>query len=277
MIAPMHVSMVVTDLDGTLLGPDKQISAADLATLEELGRCGVLRIVATGRSLFSALRVLGPRVPIDFLVHTSGAGIVTWPGQRSIHVRHMPGEVAGQLAERLVALRTDFMLHQAIPDNHHFFMHQSSSYNADFDRRVQLYARYATRLTLPLRGVSAMCQAVVIEPSEQPSRRDELGQALADFRVIRATSPLDHVSTWLEVFPLGVGKSLASERLRAEAPTRGGVCVAIGNDYNDLDLLDWADLPFVVENAPADLRARYTNVSSNAASGFSDAVRRALG
>jgi hydroxymethylpyrimidine pyrophosphatase-like HAD family hydrolase len=52
--------------------------------------------------------------------------------------------------------------------------------------------------------------------------------------------------------------------------------MAVGNDYNDLDLLEWADHAYVVGNAPAELRARYTAVASNEEGGFSAAVKLAL-
>jgi hypothetical protein len=126
-----------------------------------------------------------------------------------------------------------------------------------------------------------MCQAVLIEPSPPPGAQAELEAALPAFRVIRATSPLDGTSTWFEVFPRGVGKAAAAawllqelEVLRPRAAAEHCVCVAVGNDYNDMDLLEWADFGFVVGNAPEDLRRRYPSVGSNRESGFSDAVRR---
>ena len=44
--------LFVTDLDGTLLRSDRTFAADDLAALRRLGECGVVRVVATGRSLF---------------------------------------------------------------------------------------------------------------------------------------------------------------------------------------------------------------------------------
>ena len=272
----MAPGMVVTDLDGTLLTSGRCLGEADRRSLEALGRAGIVRVVATGRSLFSARRVLGADFPIDFLVHTSGAGIMHWPEQRSLRVLHMEPQLAAVLAARLVELEVDFMLHRAIPDNHRFFLHRSSHDNDDFERRVQLYAEFASELELGRIGTELMCQAVVIEPASSPSRWAELLPRLPEFRVIRATSPLDHRSTWIEVFPSGVGKATAAAWLHERALGGRGRCVAIGNDYNDIDLLDWADLPYVVANAPAELLGRYRSVASNDAGGFSDAVERAL-
>ena len=54
---------VFTDLDGTLLGSDQKLSPANHDVLEELGQHGILRVVITGRSLFSCRRVLNRSFP----------------------------------------------------------------------------------------------------------------------------------------------------------------------------------------------------------------------
>ena len=122
-----------------------------------------------------------------------------------------------------------------------------------------------------------MSHAVVIDPPPGPGRHAEVVSAFPGFQVLRSTSPLDGASTWIEIFPLGVNKAAAAAWLwqRGSAPPLSSM--AIGNDYNDLALLDWADASFVVGNAPAELRARYATVSSNEDAGFSEAVRRVLG
>ncbi|MCP4045415.1 MAG: HAD hydrolase family protein, partial [Gammaproteobacteria bacterium] len=48
--------------------------------------------------------------------------------------------------------------------------------------------------------------------------------------------------------------------------------MAIGNDYNDLDLLEWAQQSFVVENAPIELKSRFQQVASNDNGGVAEAV-----
>ena len=64
---------VFTDLDGTLLGSDQKLSPANHDVLEELGQHGILRVVITGRSLFSCRRVLDRSFPIDHLGHLNGS------------------------------------------------------------------------------------------------------------------------------------------------------------------------------------------------------------
>lgn len=280
MLGCMRAHLVVTDLDGTLLDSNRRLGEDDRETLLGLGERGAIRVVATGRSLFSACQVLGPDVPIDFLVHSSGAGIVAWPDLRPVRVQHMAASLASILVRELVARELDFMLHRAIPNNHQFLAFRRDRQNADFERRLRRYANHARPLRLPWPPTEPMCQAIVICPPGTPAMDVELERALPEFRIIRTTSPLDGASTWVEIFPGGVGKAAASAWLWDHTPSApmGTSCprsVAIGNDYNDLDLLDWADAPFVVGNAPDELRRRYTTVASNDGAGFSEAIRRA--
>jgi hypothetical protein len=48
--------------------------------------------------------------------------------------------------------------------------------------------------------------------------------------------------------------------------------MSIGNDFNDLDLLNWSSKSYVVDNSPYELKGMYDAVSSNNDSGFTQAV-----
>lgn len=272
----MRLCTVVTDLDGTLLDSEQCVGGTDRRTLEDLGRRGITRIAATGRSLYSALAVLTPDVPIDFLVHSSGAGILSWPEQRAVRVVHMAPPAAIRLTRELVSRGLDFMLHRALPQNHHFYTQRVRADNHDFERRLQRYLAFASALPSALSEDEPMSHAVVIEPPPAPGRHRELLDALPEFQVIRATSPLDGKSTWIEIYPLGVNKAAASAWIHERQGGGAALSMAVGNDYNDVELLDWANLAFVVNGAPAELRARYATVPSNDEGGFTEAVRRAL-
>jgi hydroxymethylpyrimidine pyrophosphatase-like HAD family hydrolase len=163
-----------------------------------------------------------------------------------------------------------------VPDNHRCYLHRTARHNHDFERRVQLYADHMRPFDRPFSISEPMCQALVIDPTPSPGSYPELSRELSEFSVIRTTSPLDGQTTWIEVFPRGVCKSAAASWLLQRVPA-GSRSLAVGNDYNDVDLLEWADLACVVANAPSELCARYRRVPSNDASGFSEAVRHALG
>ncbi|MFT5175510.1 MAG: hydroxymethylpyrimidine pyrophosphatase-like HAD family hydrolase [Gammaproteobacteria bacterium] len=271
--------MVVTDLDGTLLDSRGKLSARNYSMLTELGAQGVLRVVATGRNLHSARTAIAPEMPIDYLVFASGAGTMSWPHGALLNARHLDASMAAQAAAQLIALGFDFMLHAAVPDNHHFWYHRASSGNADFERRIDRYQDFCQPLpqAWPVQvPAGPFSQLLAVQSSggalEYSAQHEQLRAQLAPLNVIRATSPLDHQSVWFEVFAAGVSKATAAQWLLRHHGLPESEVLAVGNDYNDEEMLSWAAHAKVVGNAPAELRARYDSCASNDADGFSDAV-----
>lgn len=68
------------DLDGTLLCSDRTFDAVDLHALKQLGDQGVVRAIATGRSMYSFNTVTDSNLPVDFVIFSTGAGVAQYPG-----------------------------------------------------------------------------------------------------------------------------------------------------------------------------------------------------
>jgi len=267
--------MLVTDLDGTLAGSDRAVSSANRECLEELGRKGVLRVVATGRSLYSALQVLEPEFPLDYLAFSAGAGIMEWGKRRIVAVRHLDPEKTRAAAAALLEAEADFMVHREIPRSHHFFYYGDGDGNPDFLRRLEIYREFA-KPGPPAPPEIESCQLVAVLPPEMTGLFASLAKSLPGLKVIRSTSPLDRASIWLEVYHPEVAKSTAAAWIAGRHEVRREETTGVGNDYNDLDLLEWVGNPFVVANAPEDLHKRFPEVASNDEGGFLEAVRIAF-
>jgi len=270
-----HVDMVVTDLDGTLLNDDQQAQQKDLYTLNKLGDQNILRVVATGRNLYSALNQLERNFPIDYLIFSSGAGILEWKTQRLIHSEYLPGHQVEAIARKLIDYDIDFMIHEVIPENHKFVYHRGHQHNPDFERRYRLYEKFAEPLDPATENYQHACQILAI-PGERTELHEQLIREIPGAKVIRTTSPLDGISMWIEIFPAGVSKGHGVEWLCRHTHTDPAKTLGIGNDYNDLDLLKFTQNSFVVENAPDDLKNLYPSCDSNQHCGFTDAVKRIM-
>ena len=264
-------AMVVTDLDGTLLDSRGTLSTANRAALERLGREGVLRVVATGRNLHSARRVLTPEMPIDYLVFASGAGTLEWRTASLLHSEHLDAAQALDAALRLIGLGLDFMLHAAVPDNHRFWYHRAAPGNADFEHRIRRNIDFGVPWP-DAAPAGPFSQLLAVQARHGRFLREELAALLCPLNVVRTTSPLDHESCWFEVFPPGVSKAAGAARVADRHRIDAARVLAVGNDYNDEALLAWASQPRVVANAPPSLRARYPTVPGNDEDGFAAAV-----
>lgn len=266
--------LIATDLDGTLLGPDRSISAANLAALHALGERGVVRVVATGRSGYSAHQVLPASTPIDYLVVSSGAGIIRWSDGAYLHTQGLRGDQTVAAVQAFVALEVDFMVHDPIPDNHRFRFRRAQGC-VDFERRVAHYRTFATEHAPPDSWANEACQLVAVHDADRDDVLPQIETRLSDLTVVRTTSPLDHGSVWIEVFPATVSKSQACAWIAERHGLTSADVAAVGNDTNDLDMLHWAGRSFAVGNAHPSLLAAFEPVADYAADGFADAVDRA--
>src|SRR5665811_369589 len=115
-----EVKMVVTDLDGTLLQSDHSISPRDTGTLEMLGKLGVCRVAATGRNLFKVRQVLNENSPFDFVILSSGAGIMDWKSQKLIRALSIPIATTTKIIHYLISENQNFKMSRELPDNHNF-------------------------------------------------------------------------------------------------------------------------------------------------------------
>ncbi len=270
--------LFITDLDGTLLGSNGAIAKRDLDALASLNRHGIKTAVATGRSLYSFNNSPAVDLPVDFVIFTTGAGVVSQPEKMLLYQLSLSSEMVRQALDLLEKSTLDFMLHQPVPENHRYFYRRVNPGNTDFKSRIERYSEFGQPLDpAPHNSFGEASQfLVVVPPNETHDALKKLRGGLPGLSIIRATSPLDHESTWIEGFHPDVSKGKTAAWLATELGVNHSDTMAIGNDYNDLDLLEWAARGFVVENAPCDLKSRFEQVASNDHGGVAEAVSRWL-
>ena len=265
--------VVFTDLDGTLLDADQTLSKRNRATLVDLESRGVMRVVITGRSPLSCDRVIDAAFPIDVLVTSSGAGIFNHKPRQLLHAFGLSASEIETAVGVLHHMGMDFMVHAPVPDNHRFRWYRAETRNPDFDRRLSLYEGHHEPLDLtdplPQSGAQllAICKAASAEAQHETLRR-----YLPEHNVIRTTSPLDHESTWFEIFPKTVGKAQAAQWICTHLDLAAEMALAIGNDFNDVDMLRWAPVARVVSNSPSALTQEFHTVADHQDAGFTEAV-----
>lgn len=260
-----YQGIFATDLDGTLMHGGR-IAAEDRAALETLKERNILRVIATGRSLHSARTCLEPGFPADYLVLSTGNQVLNWQTEEMLFSSLLPGRAVHEICRLLTDLDLSFMVHDAFPDNHRFAFHRSGRRVEDFERRLALHAPLGRKLEGRAETAS---QVVAIVDAGHETLHEHVARRLHDLSVIRATSPLDGRSLWIEIFAAKVSKAEGIRRIAEHHGLHGVLVAAIGNDHNDKDMLDLAHLAYRVDNSHLHQDARYiTAPDSNGAVAF---------
>ncbi len=273
MHTPIPPGLLATDLDGTLAVAGI-ISTADCEAAAVLKAEGIPILVITGRNPESLKKVKGLWDVADEVLFSSGAGILAAEDARPLgRVRLTAGEVT-DITAILDTAGEDFYLLNPIPENHRYswVRHRRAEKNPDFDRRMDIYSDWGRRYD----GVpAAVSQILVIIPPGSPIP-NELLEALSPWSVFYSSSPIDHQSIWLEIFPSGVNKGNALAAWCKDKGIPRDRVLAVGNDFNDESMLSWAGMGRVVEGAPKALMDRYPLFPPAGSGGFEAAVKETL-
>ncbi len=266
------VKILFSDLDGTLLNKDKKIGKPDLETLQKLGNLGIVRAFATGRTFLNSMEVLPATTPFDYLIFSSGAGIYDWKNKTMLFTSIIPQKKVQEMAKKLIEMGKNFSVHFAIPHNHKY--HYFKSYHdkkSDFDYRNTLNDAICYQMT-DVENLKDATQMLVI--TTDISDLELISNTFIGMKSIRASSPIDGKSIWIEIFNPNVSKAKGANFLCTKLNISAQNTLSIGNDYNDLDLLDWSAMSYVVENSPNDIKPRYSACCNNNQNPLTDVCKK---
>jgi len=255
-----NIQMVLIDLDGTLLNDKKKIGQLDLETLRKLEKQGVKRVFATGRSFYSSLKVLDYSMPFDYLVFSSGAGVYDWKAQKLLFSSAIEKSRVLKIEKQLIKMDLNFSIHFPIPENHKYYYYKANNETTDFDWRNSIYKGFNFELSNGYPFDFATQFLVILKNALNFQR---VAMEFPEMKVIRATSPIDGKSVWLEIFNTDVSKAKGGIFLCEKLKIAQENTISIGNDYNDLDLLDWTRLSYAVSNSPDALKKKYDYCCDN--------------
>ena len=258
-----HKFILFTDIDGTLLNQEKIISRQNIEALSNAHQ--IIRVAISGRNLISARRVLPPDIPIDYLVFSNGAGILDWHNGEIIYSRNMALKIARTIAQHLIDLGITFTVHRPVPQTHYYLYHIGSYTPQDLPMRNSYYMEYTDQLEFIEQIGNSTCIICMLEPDEKQFfwLKDRLLPYKDKISITRTTSPFTHSNIWLEIYDNQVSKGQTATRLCQMLGIDPGYTIGIGNDYNDLSLLEFVHYPFVVDNAPDELKKRFTSTTDH--------------
>ncbi len=256
---PAPIRLVAIDMDGTLL-PDFStvVSKRNRSALREAQQAGIVVSIATGRrQAFTAplLADVGLRADTP-LITSNGAVTRTFSGDR-IDFSHIRPALARSLATLLRGVgMTVFTLDRPTPPD--LIVEDMAIARGRLAKWVEAN-RGSIRAVQPIE--SALGDDIDIIQGMAAGTLREMAQAerlLAEsplanqVEVIRTAYP-GHDLSILDLLPLGISKRSALERLAARLGIAQQETMAIGDNWNDESMLDWAGTGVLMGNATDEL------------------------
>lgn len=272
--------MIAIDLDGTLLGAEGRVSADNLAAIRSAEAAGVEVVIATGRRHCYAMRCLtGLELqPSSVLVSSNGTVTRTiGDGARLIDRTLLPRETALWLCEQLDDFRNAMVLtfDRVQPDGEDapgaLVIEDLAELHASIGRWMLANEPYIEHVR-PIEGALAdeapiqmmLCGSVermrraearLLKAPGVFAAQSSLGEDHATARItLSRTEYLERDLSLLDILPAGCSKGAALLRLAAERGIGAQNMMAIGDNWNDLSMLEIAGHPVLMDNAPEDLK-----------------------
>lgn len=271
------IQLVAIDLDGTLLKDNKSISITDKNTINQLIDKQILCVAATGRSLHKVNEVLSVDIPFDYVVFSSGAGICDWKNKKILRSEEFKKGVAQSISKHLLKANLNFFVYRPIPHNNLFWYHQGGEKCKEFDNYLLRHKNdYEVFVHNRFTGHSGQIMAII--PNNEKLFEDlsaKMYKACNNIKIIRTTSPVNSDFIWMEIFPSTVSKGHGLQWLCNKLAIDKKHTVGIGNDYNDLDMFEFVEYPFLLSNGAEELKERFLYVDfSNEQNGVSRAIEQ---
>jgi Cof subfamily protein (haloacid dehalogenase superfamily) len=273
----MKYKLFVADMDGTLLNDHKELSDKDIQTIKKLQYFGIKFAVATGRHdsmIKSYLKHLDLHVPV---ISCNGA-IVREPFSDQVFLSQaLPKEQSLNVIDICKESNAGFHIygHESIFGeklNHKMLYYHNLNKTLPSDEQTKLV-------------VVPNCKDIVIDEPEplykflilSDESRDLLDiiEHLSEFDGLNVTQSMPMLC---DVMKTGITKAYALQRLSQSLGIKREEIAAIGDQHNDIDLIEYAGLGIAVANAEDALKAKadIVTIANNNQDAVSEAIERFL-
>ena len=168
--APFPYQLAASDLDGTLLGPHKEISAANTAAVRRLQAAGTRFILASGRRHQNSVRFQRQLGLDGLLISCAGALVKDPQTDRTLHEVLIPADLAdGLVAEGEKVGYTVIYYHRD-----HLYVTETNHWTDLYESRVGERAERYPGSLRDLRGEAALKIVWYGEPSAMQAARSEV-------------------------------------------------------------------------------------------------------
>jgi Cof subfamily protein (haloacid dehalogenase superfamily) len=278
-IVKRPIRLIAIDLDGTLLGSDVQISQANLQALRRAHEAGIEIVLGTGRRHRFALPI-AESLGFDLWMISSNGAVTRSTRGELFHQDLLPKETAIKLCRHMEQYRNNTVL---------TFDREGMGAIVceDRERLYGVIQRWMEKNAPYIEYVSPIVEALTEDPIQamfcgpielmQAARRDlESCDFTADFTLLRTQYDLRNLCI-VDILNAGCSKGHALERWANYRGIHRSEVMAIGDNYNDIEMLTFSGHPVIMGNASDDLKQNgWTITGHNDESGVAAAIERVL-
>ena len=277
MVTPFtpSIRLLATDIDGTLLNPQFQISPRDLAALRQAHAAGIEIVLVTGRRHTFALPI-AQQLGFDLWVISSNGAVTRSLSGETFHRDMMPRETCRRLCRAMQEFRGNTVLTFDKETKGAIVLERMDELSSSIQRWLEKNMAYIdfvvpvekALVTDPVQAMFCGSLARMVEVRRGIERCGLDGQ----ITVLRTEYPARDLSM-IDVLNAGCSKGHALERWASHRAIRREEVMAIGDNHNDVEMLEFAGHPVIMGNACEELRARqWTQTLGNDACGVAAAV-----
>ena len=274
------IRLLATDIDGTLLNPQFQISDGDLAALRRAHAAGIEVVLVTGRRHTFALPI-AKQLGFDLWLISSNGAVTRSLGGETFHRDLMPAETCRRLCGAMQEFRGNTVLTFDTEKKGAIVLERLDELGVSIRRWLEKNIEYI-EFVVPLEDaliqdpVQAMFCGTMARMSEALRA---LAQTGLDGKVtmLRTEYPERDLSM-IDVLNADCSKGHALERWAAHRGLRREEVMAVGDNHNDVEMLEFAGYPVIMGNACAELRGRgWTVTRGNGDCGVAAALEEVIG
>jgi Cof subfamily protein (haloacid dehalogenase superfamily) len=265
MMLPPRISLVVSDVDGTLVTPDKELTDASVRAVATLAERGIKFTVTSSRPPFG-LRMLLKPLNLKLPVGAFNGGCVVDPSLVVLEQHTIPVRASRRAIELLRQRGVDVWLFTADA----WLLRDLDGVNVERERHTVQTAPSVVEDLTP-----RLDQAMKIVGVSNDF--DRLAQCEQDLRVeIGADASVSRSQRYyLDIIAPGVDKGVFVRNLSARVGVPREEIATIGDMENDLPMFAQSGLSIAMGNADDHVKSHASHVTaSNANEGFAEAVAR---
>ncbi len=255
---PGSVRLIASDIDGTLLNPQFKISPDDLVALRRARAAGIEIVLVTGRRHTFALPI-AEQLGFDLWLISSNGAVTRSLSGETFHRDLMPRQVCGDLVTAMQDFRRHTVLTFDKETKGAIVLEHLEDLNSSIRRWLEKNMEYI-EFIIPLENalvtdpVQTMFCGSMVRMAEALRALEATGLGNR-ITVLRTEYPERDLSM-IDVLNAGCSKGHALERWAAHRGFQREQVMAIGDNHNDVEMLEFAGHPVIMGNACEELRSR---------------------